>query len=87
MRYNLAPHHVITRFLLPLGSAAMGASVAMTGAFRVAVERGNPITDELIINACTKGLWVWPELLQNPNDNTIQYMVMDTEGLGSLEEG
>jgi hypothetical protein len=39
------------------------------------------------INACTKGLWVWPELIQNPNDPTIQYMVMDTEGLGSLEEG
>lgn len=30
---------------------------------------------------------MWPELLQNPNDPTIQYMVMDTEGLGSLEEG
>lgn len=39
------------------------------------------------INACTKGLWVWPELLQSPTDPTIQYMVMDTEGLGSLEEG
>lgn len=39
------------------------------------------------INACTKGLWVWPDLIQNPNDPTIQYMVMDTEGLGSLEEG
>ena len=36
------------------------------------------------INACTKGLWVWPELIQSEKDPTIQYMVMDTEGLGSL---
>ena len=39
------------------------------------------------INACTKGLWCWPELIQNPNDPSIQYLVMDTEGLASLEEG
>lgn len=39
------------------------------------------------INACTKGLWVWPELIENPNDIGTKYMVMDTEGLGSLEEG
>lgn len=39
------------------------------------------------INACTKGLWVWPELIENPNDPGTRYMVMDTEGLGSLEEG
>ena len=36
------------------------------------------------INACTKGLWVWPELIENPNDPGTRYMVMDTEGLGSL---
>lgn len=37
------------------------------------------------INACTKGLWVWPELIENSNDPGTRYMVMDTEGLGSLE--
>ena len=39
------------------------------------------------INACTKGLWVWPKLIESPEDPTLQYLVMDTEGLGSLEEG
>ena len=39
------------------------------------------------VNACTKGLWVWSELIPHPHDPTLQYMVMDTEGLGSLEQG
>lgn len=54
---------------------------------RVLLNQNNGFEVGPTINACTKGLWVWPELIQNPNDPSIQYMVMDTEGLGSLEEG
>lgn len=35
------------------------------------------------VNACTKGLWLWGELLENNGKN---YLVIDTEGLGALDE-
>jgi hypothetical protein len=36
------------------------------------------------INACTKGIWVWNELVQFEN-KSFKVLVMDTEGLGSTE--
>ena len=40
------------------------------------------------INACTKGLWIWPVPIQIAGgDEPLYGIVMDTEGLGSLEEG
>lgn len=40
------------------------------------------------INACTKGLWIWPELVEMDTDEgKVPVLIMDTEGLGSLEEG
>ena len=54
---------------------------------RVLLDQNNGFEVGPTINACTKGLWVWPELIQHPTDPTMQYMVMDTEGLGSLEQG
>ncbi|KAM3147007.1 hypothetical protein pb186bvf_000723 [Paramecium bursaria] len=35
------------------------------------------------INACTKGLWIWPELIYIDKK---PILVIDTEGIGSLEE-
>lgn len=38
------------------------------------------------INACTKGIWVWSEVLKAQHDGKpINLLVMDTEGLASLE--
>lgn len=40
------------------------------------------------INACTKGLWIWPVPVEiSGGDEPLYGIVMDTEGLGSLEEG
>lgn len=40
------------------------------------------------INACTKGLWMWPKLVEIEHQGKIKKcIIIDTEGLGSLEEG
>lgn len=40
------------------------------------------------INACTKGLWMWPKIVPIEAGGVIKKcIVVDTEGLGSLEEG
>ena len=40
------------------------------------------------INACTKGLWIWPNIVElDTDEGKIPAIIMDTEGLGSLEEG
>lgn len=37
------------------------------------------------INACTKGLWIWPVPIEiTGGDEPLYGIVMDTEGLGSL---
>jgi hypothetical protein len=32
------------------------------------------------INACTKGLWIWPEIIEGKNENneTINILIIDT---------
>lgn len=38
------------------------------------------------INACTKGLWIWPEIVEmDTEEGKVPALIMDTEGLGSLE--
>lgn len=38
------------------------------------------------VNACTKGIWVWSQVLEGQyNGNPISYLVMDTEGLASIK--
>ena len=56
---QLAPHHLFTKFFLPLATASLGASVTVTGAVRVAIERGTPLTNELLINAVTRGCFLF----------------------------
>ena len=40
------------------------------------------------INACTKGLWIWPEIVKGrtAEGKDVNIVVIDTEGIGSLEE-
>ncbi len=38
------------------------------------------------INACTKGIWIWPELLPHPEDPNIKILLLDTEGFGGLDQ-
>jgi hypothetical protein len=36
------------------------------------------------VNPCTKGLWLWAEAIRAPEGRTM--LVIDTEGLGALDE-
>lgn len=38
------------------------------------------------VNACTKGLWIWPEVLKGTTKEgtPVNIIVIDTEGMGSL---
>jgi hypothetical protein len=49
---------------------------------RVLLDRSEGFSVGHTINACTKGLWVWPELVRLEGKDCL---IIDTEGLGSLE--
>jgi hypothetical protein len=36
------------------------------------------------VNPCTKGLWLWAEPIRTSDNKT--FLVIDTEGLGALDE-
>ena len=40
------------------------------------------------INACTKGLWVWGTPIKGttPNNESINILVIDSEGIGAIDE-
>ena len=40
------------------------------------------------VNACTKGLWIWPEVIKgrSKDNKEVNVLIVDTEGIGSLEE-
>ncbi len=40
------------------------------------------------INPCTKGLWIWPKAIQgfSPDGSSINVLVVDTEGIGAIDE-
>jgi len=50
----------------------------------VLLDRNDGFSVGHTINACTKGLWMWSELVQLEGKDCL---IIDTEGLGSLEEG
>jgi hypothetical protein len=55
---------------------------------RVLLEQNGGFQVGSTINACTKGLWVWPKLVPiKVGDEIKNSLIIDTEGLGSLEEG
>ena len=39
------------------------------------------------MNSCTKGLWIWnkPLICKRPDGSEVQLLIIDTEGLGSLD--
>ena len=56
---------------------------------QVLLNRNNGFTVGSTINACTKGLWMWSELIYYNSSKTgepIPTILIDTEGLGSIEE-
>lgn len=40
------------------------------------------------INSCTKGIWIWPETFksENPDEEDLEVLVLDTEGFGGINE-
>ena len=48
---------------------------------RVLLDRSNGFNVGHTINACTKGLWMWPELVKLRDKDCL---IIDTEGLGSI---
>ena len=55
---------------------------------RVLLERNSGFEVGPTINACTKGLWMWPEIVKVESEGKVKdCIIVDTEGLGSLEEG
>ena len=41
------------------------------------------------INACTKGIWIWPQTIKSKNlsEDDLELLIMDTEGFGGVKEG
>lgn len=40
------------------------------------------------VNACTKGIWIWPKTLKAPDESSsCEILVIDTEGIGGVGEG
>lgn len=55
---------------------------------RVILEKNSGFEVGPTINACTKGLWMWPEIVKiDYYGHVKECLIIDTEGLGSLEEG
>ncbi len=54
---------------------------------RVLFENGGNFHVGSSVNACTKGLWILDQLVscELPDGQTVQALVIDTEGIGSLE--
>lgn len=40
------------------------------------------------INSCTKGIWIWPQTFksENPDEEDLEVLVLDTEGFGGINE-
>lgn len=51
---------------------------------RVILNRGSAFGVGPSINPCTKGLWLWAEAIRVSEGRTL--LVVDTEGLGALDE-
>ena len=55
---------------------------------RMILDRSNGFGVGPTINPCTKGLWIWgtPIKGQQPDGSPINVLVIDTEGIGALDE-
>lgn len=54
---------------------------------KVILDRINGFDVGNTINPCTKGLWIWGRPLKcTKNNANINVLVVDTEGLGALDE-
>lgn len=54
---------------------------------RVLLNRENGFGISSSINACTKGIWMWgkPVKMMNDNNEIVNLVVLDSEGLGALD--
>ena len=54
---------------------------------RMLLDRSNGFGVGPTINACTKGLWIWNEVVSGttPDGDPISVLVVDTEGLGAFD--
>ena len=55
---------------------------------RMLLDRSNGFGVGPTINPCTKGVWMWGKPVQGftPDGDPINVIIMDTEGLGALDE-
>lgn len=55
---------------------------------RVLLKRNAGFGVGATVNACTKGLWVWKKVIQGttPDNEDINVLIIDSEGLGALDE-
>ncbi|MGB1598928.1 MAG: hypothetical protein ACPIOQ_39625, partial [Promethearchaeia archaeon] len=54
---------------------------------RILLEQSDGFTVGPTVNPCTKGLWLWSQVMQgqDKNGNTVNYLIVDTEGIGALD--
>ena len=54
---------------------------------RILLEQSDGFTVGPTVNPCTKGLWLWNEVMtgQDKDGNTVKYLIVDTEGIGALD--
>ena len=54
---------------------------------RILLEQSDGFTVGPTVNPCTKGLWLWSQVMQgqDKSGNTVNYLIVDTEGIGALD--
>ena len=52
---------------------------------RILLRKKNAFVVGSTVNACTKGLWIWPELLETKqkDGSSLKVLLVDTEGVGA----
>ena len=81
----------VTKISGPIGICSV-AGMYRTGKSyllnRMLLDRSNGFGVGPTINPCTKGLWIWNEVVPGttPEGEPISVLVVDTEGLGAFDE-
>ncbi|EKX49366.1 hypothetical protein GUITHDRAFT_67968, partial [Guillardia theta CCMP2712] len=54
---------------------------------RILLEQSDGFQVGPTVNPCTKGLWLWNRVMktQDKDGNTVNYLIIDTEGIGALD--
>jgi hypothetical protein len=54
---------------------------------RILLEQSDGFQVGPTVNPCTKGLWLWNQVMtgQDKDGNTVNYLIVDTEGIGALD--